>query len=387
MPKKVPFVHKLLTRIGRLDPATLQNYVEGLVHERTVYEEILDHLNEGVLLVHASGTLQAVNRQAAAWLSLDPEKSKRKSIQQLLMDSELSRFILDHLKGLQGKVVGEIRLLTPKEIQLQVVLAPLGESSEDTTLVLLSERAAAQAEQDERTSRIETLVRLASGIAHEIGNPLNAIGIHLALLKKQIRSLPENKRGDLEKNIGVLHHETDRLDKIVRNFLRATRRPPLRFRAENLNSILEGAVDFMRPELARAKIAVPIKTDRALPEFLMDRSRLHQTFINLIKNAKEAMPDGGALKISVAHQDRLAMIKFKDTGSGIAEEDLPHIFEAYYTTKEGGSGLGLMTVFDAVREHGGRIEVQTKPGQGTTFILLLPIRQPKLQLPEYRNSK
>ncbi len=167
----------------------------------------------------------------------------------------------------------------------------------------------------------------------------------------------------------------------MKNFLKATRKPPLRFRNEDLNAILSEALELMAPELEEKKIRVHFQPDPALPPFLMDRSRIYQIFSNLIKNAMEAMPRGGDLWISAAHKENAAIIRFKDTGSGINEKDLPHIFEAYYTTKEEGSGLGLMTVFSAVREHGGRIEVSSKPGKGTTFALLLPIRLAKLQLP------
>jgi signal transduction histidine kinase len=98
----------------------------------------------------------------------------------------------------------------------------------------------------------------------------------------------------------------------------------------------------------------------------------------------EAMPKGGKVWISVTHRENVALVTFKDQGNGIDEDDLPHIFEAYYTTKEEGSGLGLMTVFNVVHEHGGRIEVRSKTGQGSTFTLLFPIRKPKLQLPQYK---
>ena len=199
-----------------------------------------------------------------------------------------------------------------------------------------------------------------------------------------MKDLRDPKGVRFEKTLDVIQAETLRLDRIVRNFLKAARRPPLRFRSEDLNQVLEEAIHFTGPELEAQGITVRFKPDPALPQFLMDRERLRQAFINLLKNALEAMPEPGSISIHVSHRDHLALIRFKDEGDGIKDEDLPHIFEAYFTTKEEGSGLGLMVVLNAVQEHGGRIEVLSKAGKGSTFILLLPIRRPKLQLPQYK---
>lgn len=383
MPRKVPFIHKFLKRLDRLDRESIQKYFLALAEERSVYEEILQELNEGVLILNAKGQVRFLNRQAAIWLDLQPEAVQHKMIRVAIKDSELATFIETRLAGLKEKVIGEISLLTPRELRLRVFLTPLENSQEKDILVLLMNLSSEKKSGSEKDKMIEPLIRLASGVAHEIGNPLNSIGIHLQLLRKNLKALPEAKRPVFEKTIQVLHAETERLDKIVRNFLKATRRPPLRFETENPNEILDEAIGFMRLELEKSGVSIQFRRDPELPAFLIDRERLYQAFINLIKNAKEAMPDGGVLRTSLAHQDKVALLIFKDEGKGIPEKDLPHIFEAYYTTKDEGSGLGLMTVFNAVRDHGGRIEVASRPHHGTTFTLLLPIRQPKLQLPQY----
>ena len=117
---------------------------------------------------------------------------------------------------------------------------------------------------------------------------------------------------------------------------------------------------------------------------MMDRERLYYAFMNLIKNALEAMPDGGSVKIALTHKQHCATVTIADTGCGIAEKELARIFDIYYSTKPEGAGLGLMMVYDAVAEHGGKIEVASKLNKGTTFKVLLPIREPQLQLPNYQ---
>jgi signal transduction histidine kinase len=235
-------------------------------------------------------------------------------------------------------------------------------------------------------SRMESLVRLAGGIAHEIGNPLNAITIHLELLKKRLAGLPDSKRKEIADSLCDIQDETRRLDRIIRNFLKATRKPPLRFRLDDLNEVVSDALAFLKPELDVAKILVKFSKDKGLPEFLMDRERLYYAFMNLIKNALESMPRGGTLKIGLTHKQHCVIVTITDTGCGIAEKDLARIFDIYYTTKPEGSGLGLMMVFDAIAEHGGKIEVASKLNKGTGFKVLLPIREPQLQLPDYKSQ-
>ena len=380
MPRK-PFIHKLLNRLERVDRDSVQNYLTDLAHENSVYAEILDHLGEGVLLAARDGKLFYANRQASLWLGLESEKEGCVPVAAAIEDRELAQFISRHLKGLEERLVADVSLLVPREMTLRVILVPLEtQTKEREILVLLSNISDEKNRTDENLSRMEALASLAAGIAHEIGNPLNSISIHLELLKKEAQSFVENKRKNVEKTLEVLSGETSRLDRIVRNFLKATRKPPLRFKNEDLNQILEDAVRFMAPELEKNKVKTILKLAKTLPSFMLDRERLYQAFINLIKNAMEAMPKGGRLTIAVTHHGKLVSLSFKDEGSGIQEADLPHIFDAYYTTKDEGSGLGLMTVYNVVREHGGRIEASSKAGKGSVFTLHLPIRQPKLQL-------
>lgn len=383
MPKSLPFVHKLVKNLDRVDRDSLQRHLHELAESHKTLENILHEIHEGVLVVSKSGEILFANSPAESWLGFN---AAQKVCIKHLSDSRVAEFLERNIPNLAQRLTGDFHLLSPREMDVRIFLYPMEDKKEVLVLVLNLQTEKSKSNKKTADSSVEGLLSLAAGIAHEIGNPLNSIGIHLAILQKEIKKLAGEKKEGFEKALSVLQSETGRLDRIVRNFLKAARKPPLRFRHENLNQILKAAIEFMSPELAENNVRMQIKTDENIPAFLMDRERLHQAFINLIKNAMEAMPKGGRLLIRTTLKDKIAVVMFKDEGQGISEKDLPHIFEAYYTTKSEGSGLGLMTVWKTVDEHGGHIEVASQPGEGTTFTLLLPLREPKLQLTHTRGK-
>lgn len=379
MPKSLPFVHKLVKNLDRIDRDSLERHLRELVDSHKTLENILHEIHEGVLVVHKNGEIHFANSAAQSWLGVNFSPNQKTNIKQIA-DSRVGEFLERNIPHLAQRLTGDFHILSPREMDVRIFLYPMEDKKEILALVLNLQTEKSKSNRKAADSSIEGLLSLAAGIAHEIGNPLNSIAIHLALLQKEIKNLPDNKKTNFEKALSVLQTETGRLDRIVRNFLKAARKPPLRFRHENLNQILKAAIEFMSPELSENNVRIQIKTDDTIPPFLMDRERLHQAFINLIKNAMQAMPKGGRLLIRTSLKDKIAAVVLKDEGQGISEKDLPHIFEAYYTTKTEGSGLGLMTVWKTVAEHAGHIEVASQPGSGSTFTLLLPLREPKLQL-------
>jgi len=380
--QKVEFIDKVLSRIGRLDRESIQGYVAGLLQERKRAGQILDQVNEGIVLLDREGIVKFSNRRAFLWLGFPRFFKNRSALLDLAADPLLKEFILERLKKPGQSAAEDFRVLTPREMSLRLHWIPLDEDK--TEILLRIENVTEEKNRNEEEARIqniEGMTRLAAGLAHEIGNPLNSIQIHISLLKNEIERPPKAKTKAFGKILQVLSDETKRLDQIVRSFLRATRRPPLRFRNESLNEVLEDALELLRPEMGKADVKLRVSFDKNLPRFLLDRDRLHPAFVNLIKNAVEAMPRGGELKISTSSRDSFCMVRLEDQGKGIDEKDLPHIFETYYTTKEEGSGLGLSQVYQTVREHGGRIDVKSQLGKGTTFTLALPLRKERLSLP------
>lgn len=385
MAQNKPFLQKLISRFEHIDKKSVQDYVLSLAEETEIFRNLLNELSEGVILTDEQGAIQLINRQAALWLGIpaDP-KGKASVLGQIVPDTD-ARHFFEKVVGLRQKMVKDLHILSPQENFLRISMSPLPAERKKYVLILLLNQTHTMHEQisEARLARIEALISLAAGVAHEIGNPLNSLSIHLELLKHEIEKLPKEKQKLLSKTLVIMKSETGRLDRIVKNFLQAARKKPLRFRPENLNTLTEEVLNVLRPEFSAAKVKIRFDPDHGLPAFLLDRDRLYQVFINLFKNALEAMPGGGTLTVRLNHREKVATIYVKDTGTGIPEADLPYIFDAYFTTKEGGSGLGLMTVYDGISEHGGKIEVESKAGKGTLFKMLIPIRRPQLQLPKY----
>jgi len=382
-----PFTKKLLERIDKIDRDQLEDYLRKLSHTALFYRELLQEIQEGVLLLDEKSRLLWMNKRAAEWLGFSWRGEPLPKWADEIKDAGLAKLCKSGALRTSARKVFEAPILSPVEKYLRLTVLPLEEEDQLRTAVFIEDMTRQRAEEGERErlQRFESLAHLTAGIAHEIGNPLNAISIHLQLARKNAQTMPDPQHKKLTEHLDVMATEIKRLDGVIKNFLKATRKPPLRFKLENLNQLAEEAIRVMAPEAAQMKVQIDFKKGPNLPDFLLDRERFYPVFLNLIKNAIDAMPKGGKLKVALSHRDKLAAVRFEDSGVGIPESDLPHIFEAFYTTKANGTGLGLMSVYESVAEHGGRIDVSSKAGKGTVFTLYLPIRLPKLQLTKLPN--
>ena len=261
-----------------------------------------------------------------------------------------------------------------------------------------------------QSEKLSSIGRLAASVAHEIGNPLNALHIHLQLMERELKKLKlsavgaapagkpppprkrlarapvvENDTMDsalkLEKYLGVATGEIARLDYIVTQFLSAIRPSPPQIKPASLNEVVAETLELLRPEIENRGITVREKLARpAPPPASFDPGQIKQVLVNLIKNAMQAMTKGGVLTLQTDHGPDGVWVSVGDTGGGIPQEQINRIFEPFYTTKKKGSGLGLMIVQRIVRDHGGRIELESHVGQGTVFRVWLPLheRSPRL---------
>jgi signal transduction histidine kinase len=243
------------------------------------------------------------------------------------------------------------------------------------------------AEQTLESERLNALTLLAAGVAHEIGNPLNSLHIHLQLMERKVRTLQGETRRELEESIEIARAEISRLDSIVTQFLRAIRPTRPQLHPENVNAIIEEAVRFFAPEIKDRDIVVDQELRSDLPMLELDRDQMKQALYNVIKNSLEAMNRRGILRIRSDMDDTHVLIRFSDTGGGISAENLSRVYEPYFTTKSTGSGLGLLIVRRIVREHGGELSIQSTDGKGLTLTIRLPYIHRRVRLLEAGTNK
>ncbi|MBN2786640.1 MAG: GHKL domain-containing protein, partial [Pontiellaceae bacterium] len=211
------------------------------------------------------------------------------------------------------------------------------------------------------------------GVAHEIGNPLNSINIHLQLLDREIGYLDDEQvRDELRELVEVSRKEVGRLDTIIRQFLKALRPSIPERKPHQLADLMTDTLQVMKHEIEDRRMLVEMELRKGIPAVAVDETQVRQVFFNVIKNALQAMDDGGILRIETQLSDRFVSISIEDNGLGIDPEKLGAIYEPYHTTKAEGTGLGMMIVQRIMRDHGGEIEINSEPGRGTRLTLRFP---------------
>ncbi|HUR20481.1 MAG TPA: ATP-binding protein [Vicinamibacterales bacterium] len=227
------------------------------------------------------------------------------------------------------------------------------------------------------SKRLAALGRVSSGIAHEVKNPLNAMSIHLELLKMQINDLASGRPGATEEareHVRVLAQQMRRLDDVVQGFLAFARPDTPSHAPVRMHELVRDMLPVISAEAAKTGVLVHVDCREDLPPVMGDAGQLHQAFLNLAINACQAMPQGGELRITVHRAEGRQMeVLIEDNGTGIAPENMDRIFNLFFTTKPEGSGVGLALVFRTIHLHDGDIEVQSVPDQGTTFRVTLPL--------------
>jgi two-component system, NtrC family, sensor kinase len=223
-----------------------------------------------------------------------------------------------------------------------------------------------------RSERLAAVGKMAAVITHEVRNPLSSIGLNTELLEEEL-----DGQDEAIALCKAIHKEVDRLTAITEEYLRFARLPRPKLERERVNTIVTGLLEFQREDLALRGVTVELSLGEDLPDVWADESQLRQALLNLVRNAADAMPAGGALAVTTRRVDTGLEVIVTDSGPGIATDVLPRIFEPFFSTKEGGTGLGLALTQQIIHEHGGRIAVDSGPGRGTTFVVRLPGEPPR----------
>jgi len=382
------FLDKLIERIGRVRPEDVQSYLLRLADERGFLETIFNAIQEGVIVTDLAGKINYLNRAACEIFALEREACLGKPLSERLRGLEWSRMVES-----QKIVSRDMEVFYPQHRFLNFYVVPLSLEEPSRTkkvtrqehvgyAIILRDITESRRETDQtiQSEKLTALTMLAAGVAHEIGNPLNSLHIHLQLMDRKLRKAPPDVRDALTQSLDVARQEIERLDSIIQQFLGAVRPSRLEVQPENINALVQESVAFLENEIRDRNILVEQELRSDLPLVEVDRNQLKQAFYNVIKNAFQAMQQDGLLRIRTDLENDWATITFADTGGGISQESMSKIFEPYFTTKASGTGLGLLIVRRIVQEHGGEIDLVSDEGKGLVFTIRLPIKDRRARM-------
>ncbi|HQR38477.1 MAG TPA: ATP-binding protein [Blastocatellia bacterium] len=360
---------------------------ELLAHLKQFSESIIESVNVGILVIDSSGRITTWNSALEEMLRIPREEALGGDAPRIFNAEMIET--LRGVTGTSGWVVDDVRHLykfrtltrDDREIVINLSLAPFEDTAHTLagTLVVVedvTDRVKLE-DQLQQSDKLSSIGLLAAGVAHEVNTPLAGISSYTQMLLGQI---PEGdpKQMILQKVLA----QTDRASGIVNNLLNFSRTSGGDFAPLDLNRVLEDTLQLLEIQLHKGNVTIERAFADDLPEAFGNAGKLQQVFMNLILNARDAMPGGGSLTLETENSDHMLIVRVRDTGIGIAAENIAKIYDPFFTTKSvgQGTGLGLAVSYGIVQEHGGRIFVDSAPGRGTTFTIKIPSRYRRLQV-------
>ena len=356
------------------------------MRERGFLENVFQSLAEGVLILDPDGAVTFLNRAACGFFGLREEESVGQPLEAVVRGLDWNS-----LAGPGRQAVNrDLEVFYPENRFLNFYLSPLVEDVDGQEellgyVMLVRDITQSRRETEEtiESEKLNALTLLAAGVAHEIGNPLNSLGIHLQLLERKIADISPGDRANLEEHLTTAQNEIQRLDSLLKEFLHAIRpATPIR-KSGNLNKVIEDTLALLAPEMEERNVSVHLNLDETLPSLPLDGDQMKQAFFNLLKNSYQALPgSGGEVHIDSVSNEFEIVVSVKDNGSGISPELMGSLFEPFRSGRASGTGLGLLIVRRIVREHGGEIKVESEEGKGTSVHIYLPLVEKRVRLIE-----
>jgi PAS domain S-box-containing protein len=365
----------LLERDRRLQEQQreLQVAYAALDSEKRFSENIVQSIRSAIVVTDLSGKVTALNKSARDLLGLE-ERAELGANERLSAVPDLLRRLEEALGGAEGGLEA-VRLPDGRSLDLKILpfRDPVG-TVQGAMLIAddVTERVRTK-EELVKSERLAAVGRIAAQITHEIRNPLSSIGLNAELLGEEVARLSDGRDATEGRAlVASISREVDRLTEVTEQYLRYARLPRPRLEPEEVNAILADLLNFMDGEFRERAIEVRRELDETVPAIVADENQLRQAFLNLLRNSCESMRGGGSLRVSTSRENGLVCITIADTGVGIDRKHLSRIFDPFFSTKEGGTGLGLALTHQIIEEHGGSIRCESELGRGTIFRVLLP---------------
>ena len=346
-----------------------------MLGEKAQLQQVVDQLEDGLVFLSQDRRVLFFNKAAEDILGKPVAEALGWPVEDLLDPSHPLRPILDR-PGPQGAGVSNATIVLPRDGRPKEFLVSTFSVRDAQramgTMVLLRDLDSIKTLQSlvSYSAKLAALGRLTSGVAHEVKNPLNAMTIHLEILKGKLGASSEGA----QESVSIIESEIRRLDRVVQGFLKFIRPQDLALKRVDLNRLLRAAIALLEAEWGPKGIRFVFQPDPGLPSITADEGLMHQATLNILLNACQAMPSGGTVAVVTTWESQeTARVTIADEGVGIAPQDLDKIFRLYYTTKSDGSGIGLPLAYRIVQQHDGRIDVASEVGRGTTMTIRLPV--------------
>jgi PAS domain S-box-containing protein len=336
-------------------------------------DQVMSGLEDGLLLFNVTGRAVLVSPSVQNFLGESAEQLRGRTVSEIFPEAHTIRRAL-HIAGEEIEPTeGKEALIEGRHgtLRIGVSAQPIVEhGARMGTLVTLRDLESFEriGNQLQVSERLAALGRVTAGVAHEVKNPLNSMRLWLEVLKGNMPTDPEPQQA-----VKMLDSEIDRLDRAVKTFLSFTKPIELKLEETDLRTTLEEVLEAARPAVTKAGLELRSDLPLEFPPVLVDRQLIHQAVLNLVLNACDFTPPGGYIAVELHRSGEFAVISVADSGKGISEEDQKKIFQLFFTTRRGGTGIGLANTFRFVQLHNGRIEFDSQVGRGTTFRIELPL--------------
>jgi PAS domain S-box-containing protein len=336
-------------------------------------DQVMGGLEDGLLLFNAEGRAVLVSPSVEKFLGGRAAELRGRRVSEIFPTDHAIRNVLrikeDEIEPVEGAELTYEAGPGPNRIGLSAqVIREHG--ARMGTLVTLRDVESLEriGNQLQVSERLAALGRVTAGVAHEVKNPLNSMRLWLEVLKANMPTDPEPQQA-----VKMLDSEIDRLDRAVKTFLNFTKPVEMKLEETDIRPVLQDVIDAARPSILRAGAELRVDLPSEFPSLLIDQQLIHQAVLNLLLNASEFTPRGGRITLALRRSGETAIISVADSGKGISPEDQKKIFQLFFTTRPGGSGIGLANTFRFVQLHNGQIEFESEVGRGTTFRVELPL--------------